>query len=163
VVDEVVARYRRLDILINNAGVITVGPVDHMTPGDFEQAMAVHFWGPFHTMRAAIPHMRREGGGRIVNISSIGGRVGGPPLVPYCASKFARTGLSTALRTELACDNILITTVSPGLMRTGSPFNARFKGNHRREFAWFAIADSLPLLSIEGRRAARQIVDAARH
>jgi NAD(P)-dependent dehydrogenase (short-subunit alcohol dehydrogenase family) len=163
VVAEAIDRHGRLDVLVNNAGVITVGPVDHMTVADFEEAMATHFWGPLHTMFAAIPHMRRSGGGRIVNISSIGGRIGVPHLAAYCASKFALTGVSTALRAELARDNVLVTTVCPGLMRTGSPFNAWFKGRHRAEFAWFAIADSLPVISIDGRRAAAQIVDAARH
>jgi NAD(P)-dependent dehydrogenase (short-subunit alcohol dehydrogenase family) len=161
-VEAVLERHGRLDILVNNAGVITVGPLDHMTQADFEEAMSVHFWGPLRAMRSAIPHMRRHGGGRIVNISSIGGKIGVPHLVPYCASKFALTGLSTAMRSELIADGIYITTVSPGLMRTGSPFNAWFKGNHRQEFAWFAIADSLPLLSIDGGRAARQIVAAMR-
>ena len=113
-VEEAVARHGRLDVLINNAGVITVGPFDHMTMADFEQAMATHFWGPLHTMFAAIPHMRREGGGRIVNISSIGGRIGVPHLAPYCASKFALTGVSTALRAELSRYGILVTTVCPG-------------------------------------------------
>ena len=137
--------------------------LDHMSVADYEEAMATHFWGPLRAMRAAIPFMRRVGSGRIVNISSIGGKIGVPHLVPYCASKFALTGLSTALRAELARDGVYITTVSPGLMRTGSPFNAWFKGRHRQEFAWFAIADSLPLLSIDARRAAAQIVDAVRH
>jgi short-subunit dehydrogenase len=107
--------------------------------------------------------MRRLHGGRIANISSIGGKVSMPHLAPYCASKFALTGLSGSLRAELAHEGIAVTTVCPGLMRTGSPFNAQFKGRHREEFAWFAIADSLPLLSIDGLRAARQIVDAIRH
>jgi NAD(P)-dependent dehydrogenase (short-subunit alcohol dehydrogenase family) len=133
-----------------------------MSVADFEEAMATHFWGPLHTMLAAIPHMH-AGGGRIVNISSVGGRIGVPHLAPYCASKFALTGVSTALRAELAGHGILITTVCPGLMRTGSPVNAWFKGRFREEFAWFAIADSLPILSIDGRRAAAQIVDAMRH
>jgi NAD(P)-dependent dehydrogenase (short-subunit alcohol dehydrogenase family) len=163
IVAETVAQYGRLDILINNAGVINVGPLDHMAVADFEEAMATHFWGPLHTILAVIPHMREQQGGRIVNISSIGGKIGVPHLVPYCASKFALTGLSTAIRAELAQDGIRVTTVSPGLMRTGSPFNARFKGRHREEFAWFAIADSLPILSIDGERAAAQIVDAMQH
>src|SRR6185503_6317045 len=158
----VIERHERLDVLINNAGVIMVGPIDHMTVADFEEAMSTHFWGPLHTMIAAIPHMRDQGLGRIVNISSIGGKIGVPHLTPYCASKFALTGVSSSLRAELARYGILVTTVCPGLMRTGSPFNAWFKGRHRAEFAWFAIADSLPLLSIDGRRAAGQIVDAMR-
>jgi NAD(P)-dependent dehydrogenase (short-subunit alcohol dehydrogenase family) len=57
-VSQAVARFGRLDILVNNAGIIKVGPIDHMTAADFDEAMAIHFWGPFHTMRAALPHMR---------------------------------------------------------------------------------------------------------
>jgi len=162
-IETVVSRHGAIHVLVNNAGVITVGPIEHSTVEDFEESMAVHFWGPLHTMRAAIPHMRNQGGGRIVNISSIAGKVGVPHLAAYCAGKFALTGLSTAVTPELARDNIVVTTVSPGLMRTGSPFNASFKGHHRQEFTWFAIADSLPLLSANGRRAAAQIVDAMRH
>jgi NAD(P)-dependent dehydrogenase (short-subunit alcohol dehydrogenase family) len=162
-VETVVQRHGAIDILVNNAGVITVGPLEHMSVHDFEESMAVHFWGPFHTMRAAVPHMRRQGGGRIVNISSIGGKIGVPHMAAYCAGKFALTGLSSSITPELARDHIVVTTVCPGLMRTGSPFNAWFKGRHRQEFAWFAIADSLPVLSAGGRRAAAQIVDAMRH
>ena len=162
-VDAVIRRHGAIDVLVNNAGIITVGPIEHVTVEDFEESMAVHFWGPLHTMRAAIPHMRRHGGGRIVNVSSIGGKIGVPHLAAYCAGKFALTGLSSALTPELARDNIVVTTVCPGLMRTGSPFNAWFKGRHRQEFAWFAIADSMPLVSANGRRAAAQIVDAMRH
>jgi NAD(P)-dependent dehydrogenase (short-subunit alcohol dehydrogenase family) len=163
VVDDAVARFGRLDLLFNNAGVMTVGPHDHMSVTDYQEAMATHFWGPLHTMRAALPHMRRLGGGRIVNVSSIGGMVGVPHLAPYCASKFALTGLSSAMRAELAPEHIYVTTVNPGLMRTGSPFNAWFKGRHRDEFTWFAISGSVPVLTIDGRRAAAQIVDAAIH
>ncbi|MQA28805.1 MAG: SDR family NAD(P)-dependent oxidoreductase [Luteitalea sp.] len=162
-VREVVERTGTIDVLINNAGIIKVGPLEHMQVEDFEEAMAVHFWGPLHTMLAAIPVMRRHGSGRIVNVSSIGGRIGVPHLTPYCASKFALAGLSDSMRGELAKDGISVTTVAPGLMRTGSPFNAWFKGNHRDEFAWFAISDSLPLVSIDAVRAASQLIDACRH
>jgi NAD(P)-dependent dehydrogenase (short-subunit alcohol dehydrogenase family) len=160
---DVVARTGRIDVLINNAGIIKVGPLDHMQRGDFEEAMAVHFWGPLHTILAVIPEMRRRGGGRIVNISSIGGKIGVPHLAPYCASKFALTGLSDSVRGELAKDGIHVTTVCPGMMRTGSPFNAWFKGRYRDEFTWFAISDSIPVASIDGARAAAQVVDACRH
>lgn len=99
--------------------------------------------------------MRRQRGGRIVNVSSVGGKIGVPHLLPYTASKFALTGLSEGLRVELKRERILVTTVCPGLMRTGSPRNALFRGKHKREYAWFAIADSLPLLSISAESAAR--------
>ena len=162
-VEQAVKRYGSIDVLINNAGVMQVAPIEHMALSDFEEAMAVHFWAPLHTMLAAIPHMRRQGAGRIVNISSIGGRIGVPHLAPYCASKFALTGVSDAFRAELAKDNICVTTVLPGLMRTGSPFNAWFKGRHRDEFAWFAVSDSIPGMTIDAARAAWQVLDACRH
>jgi NAD(P)-dependent dehydrogenase (short-subunit alcohol dehydrogenase family) len=154
--------YGRIDVLINNAGIILVGPVEHMKPADYEDAMRTHFWGPLSMIMSALPHMRRQGEGRIVNISSIGGRIAVPHLVPYSASKFALAGLSDGLRYELARHNIMVTTVCPGLMRTGSPVNAMFKGQRPQEYAWFAIADSLPLASIGADRAARQIVEACR-
>ena len=155
-------RFGKVDVLVNNAGIIQVGPVDHMKLSDYEDAMNTHFWGPLFMTIAVLPHMRRTGEGRIVNISSVGGRIGLPHLVPYSASKFALAGLSDSLRYELARENILLTTVCPGLMRTGSPLNATFKGNHPQEYAWFAISDSLPLATIDADRAARQIIGACR-
>lgn len=162
VVGRTIERFGQLDILINNAGTIQVGPLDHMQLQDFEDAMAVHYWGPLYLILAALPHMRRQGGGRIVNISSIGGKVAVPHMVPYSASKFALVGLSNGLAAELSRDRIYVTTVCPGLMRTGSHVNAQFKGNRDAEFSWFAVSDSNPLASIDGRRAARQILDACR-
>jgi NAD(P)-dependent dehydrogenase (short-subunit alcohol dehydrogenase family) len=154
--------FGRIDVLINNAGVIEVGPVEVMTQEDYEEAMRTHFWAPLYTMLAVIPEMKTRGAGRIVNISSIGGKISVPHLVPYCASKFALTGLSAGLRAELAKDGVVVTTVCPGLMRTGSPPNAYFKGQHRAEYAWFSISDSLPLLTLSAERAARQIIRACK-
>src|SRR4051812_48901746 len=162
-VNHCIDAFGRVDIVINNAGIITVGPFEHMANADFQEAMSIHFWAPVYTLQAALPYMRMNGGGRIVNISSIGGKLGVPHLSAYCASKFALTGFSQSVRAELARENILITTVCPGLMRTGSVFNAWFKGRHREEFTWFAIAGSLPLLSIDATRAAARVVDAAKH
>jgi NAD(P)-dependent dehydrogenase (short-subunit alcohol dehydrogenase family) len=155
-------RFGGIDVLVNNAGVIQMGPIEVMTHADFEKAMNAHFWGPLNTMMAVLPDMRARKRGRIVNISSIGGKVSVPHLVPYCASKFALTGLSKGMRAELLKDGVAVTTICPGLMRTGSPRNAGFKGKHRYEYAWFSISDALPLLSVSAERAARQIVDACR-
>jgi NAD(P)-dependent dehydrogenase (short-subunit alcohol dehydrogenase family) len=157
-----VDRFGAVDVVINNAGIIQVGPFDHMKLSDYEDAMRTHFWGPLYMTVAALPHMRRQGGGRIVNISSVGGRIAVPHLLPYCASKCALVGLSDGLRAELARDNVLVTTVCPGLMRTGSPLNALFKGQRQQEYAWFAISSSLPLATIDADRAARQIIEACR-
>lgn len=153
-----VQRFGRLDVLVNDAGVIQVGPLQHMELSDFRDAMDVHFWGPLHTMLAALPHLRAVGGGRIVNIASIGGKITVPQLAPYCASKFALVGLSNAVRTELRADNILVTTVCPWLMRTGSHFNALFKGQHKTTFTEFALADSLPGFSMNAEVAAQRIL-----
>jgi short-subunit dehydrogenase len=161
-VRRVCERFRRIDVLVNNAGTITVGPLDVMTRDDYEEAMNLHFWAPLYTTLAVLPDMRRRGEGRVVNIASIGGKVGVPHLTPYSASKFALVGLSQAMRAELAKDGICVTTVCPGLMRTGSPRNALFKGRHRDEYAWFSISDSLPFLSMSAKRAARQIVSACK-
>jgi short-subunit dehydrogenase len=133
-----------------------------MTLEDFEDAVATNFWGPLYTTLAVVPEMRRRGSGRIVNIASIGGKISVPHLLPYSASKFALVGFSEGLRAELAKDGIVVTTICPGLMRTGSPRHAWFKGRHRAEFAWFSISDALPLLSMDADRAARQIVEALR-
>jgi NAD(P)-dependent dehydrogenase (short-subunit alcohol dehydrogenase family) len=152
-----------VDVLINNAGVIQVGPVEHMTEADFEEAMRLHFWAPLHATLAVLPDMTRQGSGRIVNVSSIGGKVPVPHLLPYTASKFALVGLSEGLRQELKRYNVFVTTVAPGLMRTGSPRSAFFKGQHRKEHAWFALGDASPLLSMGAERAARKIIAAMRH
>jgi short-subunit dehydrogenase len=153
-------RFARIDVLVNNAGTIMMGPGETMTLADYEEAMRTHFWAPLYTTLAVLPGMKRHREGRIVNISSIGGKVPAPHLAPYVASKFALTGLSESLRAELIKDGVYVTTINPGLMRTGSPRNAFFKGQHRREYALFKLADSLPGMSISAERAARRIVTA---
>ena len=152
-----------LDVLINDAGVIQVGPLEHMRADDFKDAMDTHFWGPLSAIDASLPYLRASRCARIVNIASVGGRIAVPHLLPYSASKFALVGLSEGLRAELIKDGIKVTTVCPGLMRTGSTYNAWFKGRHREEFAWFHVADSLPGLSVSARTAASRVVDACRH
>lgn len=161
-IDEVRNHFGRIDVLVNNAGVIQVGPLELQTQEDFEEAMKIHFWAPFYTMQAVIPEMRDRGEGRIVNICSIGGKIAVPHLAPYCASKFALAGLSSAMGMELAKFGVPVTTVYPGLMRTGSHINAFFKGQHRAEFAMFSLMGSSPFTSINANSAARQIVRAVR-
>ena len=160
-VEAIVQRFGRIDVLVNNAGVIQVGPVGNMQYEDFQRAMDVHYWGALHMTLAVLPHM--EGGARLVNITSIGGKLPVPHLAPYTASKFALVGLSEALRAELMPQGIYVTTVAPGLMRTGSPRNISVKGDHEDEYGWFVLLGSLPLVSISAERAARKIMDAARH
>src|SRR5438093_903424 len=155
-------RFTKIDILINNAGIIEVGPLEHLTREDFNRAMRLHFWAPYELISHVVPEMRIWGGGRIVNISSIGGKIAVPHMASYSASKFALTGFSDAIRAELARDNIHVTTVAPGLMRTGSHVNAKFKGRQDDEFAWFAASAGAPLISMNADRAARKILAACR-
>jgi NAD(P)-dependent dehydrogenase (short-subunit alcohol dehydrogenase family) len=162
-VDAVRTQLGDIDVLVNNAGTILVGPAENLNIESFEDAMQTHFWGPFYTSWVVADRMKERRFGRIVNIASIGGKVAIPHMLPYSASKFALVGYSEGLRTELAKYNIYVTTVCPGLMRTGSPRNADFTGQPEKEYAWFTLSDSLPLLSLNVRAAARKIIDAAIH
>ncbi|MBX5480531.1 MAG: SDR family NAD(P)-dependent oxidoreductase [Myxococcaceae bacterium] len=157
---KVADRFGEVDVLVNNAGVLEVGPLEAMTPQDFEEAMRTHFYGPLNLTLSLVPAMRRRRDGRVVNISSIGGLIAVPHLLPYAASKFALTGFSEGLRTELAADNVWVTTVCPGLMRTGSPRHAWFKGHPLKEYRWFLFGATLPVLTVDPARAAKKIVDA---
>ena len=159
-VRQIIDHFGKIDILINCAGSIEVGPLEHMTREDFDRAMRLHFWAPFELISQIVPEMRTWGGGRIVNIASIGGKVAVPHMAPYTSSKFALVGLSDALRAELARENIFVTTVTPGVMRTGSEVHAKFKGDHAAEFESFTGASKLPFASISAERAAKKILAA---
>lgn len=150
-----------VDVLVNNAGIIQVGPLSAQRREDFQAAMNANFWGTVNTTLAVLPEMRRRRAGRIVNITSIGAKVAVPHLLPYSASKFAVLGFSLGLRNELQEAGISVTTVVPGLMRTGSHLNAEFKGDARAEYSWFSLGASLPGISISAQKAARRIVAAA--
>ena len=149
-----------VDILVNNAGAITAGPFDDMTLTDYGEAMRVHFYGPLCTTMAFLPGMRERGHGRIVNISSIAGKLAVPHMLPYSASKFALAGFSEGVRAAVKRDGVYVTTVCPGLMRTGSARHAEFRGHAESEYAWFAAADAMPGLSIDADRAGSMVVDA---
>lgn len=159
---EAEAAFGRIDVLVNNASIIQVGPLESMTAEDFERAMAVNFLGTVYTSLAALPRMRARRSGRIVNITSIGGKVAVPHLLPYDCAKFATVGFSEGLRAELAKDGVTVTTIVPGLMRTGSPPNALFKGDQEAEFTWFSLGDATPVTAMSAERAARRIVQATK-
>ncbi len=159
-VKRVQSHFGQIDVLINNAGIIQVGPLANLSLHDFEEAMNTNFYGPLYTILAVLPQMQHRSQGRIVNISSVGGKVSLPHLLPYSASKFALGGLSKGLRSELSRHGIVVTTVFPGLVRTGSPRNVPVKGNHEAEYAWFKTADSMPLLSASAEETAAQIIGA---
>lgn len=158
--NRVIDRFGRVDILVNNAGEIRVGPFENFTHADFEQAMDLMFWAAVNLTLEVLPYMRQQGSGQIVNITSVGGRVSVPHLLPYSCAKFALVGFSTGLGAELRSENIHVLTVIPGLMRTGSYLHAQFKGRAQEEFAWFGLLGNLPGFSVAAEYAARTITSA---
>lgn len=161
-VDDVKKRFGTIDVLVNNAGIIQVGPLENMKREDFQNAINVITWGTINTTMAVLPYMEKNRDCRIVNITSIGGKVAAPHLLPYVVGKFASVGFSEGLGAEVEKRGIKVTTVVPGLMRTGSTINAMFKGNYRREYRWFSFLDSLPIISIDPEKAASKIIEACR-
>jgi NAD(P)-dependent dehydrogenase (short-subunit alcohol dehydrogenase family) len=162
-VDFVIRERGRVDVLINNAGVLHVGPFEDSSDGIMQENLGVYLWGPLFLIRAVAPHMRRQGRGRIVNITSIAGVAAIPHLAAYSAAKSAETGLSDAVRAELARDNIRVTTVIPALLRTGSYEAAWYTGRHAGEYAWFGLSGAMPLLASNAEKAAHRIVEACRY
>lgn len=154
--------FGQIDVLINNAGVIEVGPAVNQSIEAYESAMAIDFFGALYTTYAALPFFLRKGSGTIVNISSIGGKVAVPHLLPYVAAKFALTGFSEGLHAELRNRGILVTTVCPGLLRTGGETHAHFRGQVDKEKAWFQTSARTPLLSASSKYAADRIFDAVK-
>jgi NAD(P)-dependent dehydrogenase (short-subunit alcohol dehydrogenase family) len=161
-VSDAVRHFGGVDVLVNNAGVISVGPLRALTREDFAEAMDIHFWGTLNPTLAALPHLRRAERATIANVTSIGGKISAPHLLAYTPSKYAAVGLSQGLRAELAHEGVRVVTVVPGLMRTGSYLAAFFKGDARLEYTLFAPFSSSPANTIAGERAARRVVHAIR-
>jgi short-subunit dehydrogenase len=160
VIEQATKQFGRVDVLINNAGIITVGPIENQTIEQFRDVMETNFFAALHCTLAVLPQMLQRGDGSIANITSIGGKVAVPHMLPYTASKFAAVGFSEGLCTELRAKGIRVTTVVPGLMRTGSHRNALFTGDASSEYRWFSLAANLPGASAAAGRAARQIAHA---
>lgn len=151
----------KIDLLINNAGSMVVGPFETLDDDDFESQANVHLKATVSATRAIRHYFHQNGGGMIINISSIGGLIPAPHLSAYCASKFALSGFSETVATELKNEGIHVLTVYPGFIRTGSPIQPVFKGNPDLENAWFSVTDVTPGLSTPVDRAAKQILNAA--
>ncbi|MBS1805426.1 MAG: SDR family NAD(P)-dependent oxidoreductase [Acidobacteria bacterium] len=158
-IDEATRRFGRVDVLINNAGVITVGPIENQTLQQFREVMESNFYSGLHCTMAVLPQMLQRREGSIATVSSVGGRISVPHLLPYCASKFAAVGFSEGLGMELRSKGVRVTTICPGLMRTGSHRNAVFTGDASREYQWFSLAANMPGASASARHAAKKIAD----
>jgi NAD(P)-dependent dehydrogenase (short-subunit alcohol dehydrogenase family) len=119
VVAEIMLWYGRIDVLVNNAGRGLVGAVEETTDRELRDLMDLHFFGPAALTRAVLPHMRRQGSGAIVQMTSMGGRLSFAGVSAYSATKFALEGLSEALAEEVAPFGIKVLIVEPGAFRTG--------------------------------------------
>jgi NAD(P)-dependent dehydrogenase (short-subunit alcohol dehydrogenase family) len=119
VVAEALERFGRIDVLVNNAGRTQVGAVEETTEEELRALFDLHFFAPAALTRAVLPHMRRQGSGAIVQMSSVGGQVTAPGFGAYCATKFALEGLTETLRDEVAGFGIHTLIVEPGAFRTG--------------------------------------------
>ncbi len=161
VVRAVEADFGAVDVLLHNAGIISLSPLENLAPAEFATAMAIHYEAPLHLMRLLVPQMRARGTGRVILIASVGGKVAVPHMAAYSASKFALVGLGEAWATELlATPDVRVTTVCPGLLRTGSAGQVVVKGQHAKEYRWFKLASGLPGLTMNAETAADQILAA---
>lgn len=118
VIDEIIARHDRIDVLVNNAGRTQVGALEETTEQELRYLFELHFFGPAALTRAVLPHMRRQGGGAVVQMSSVGGQITAPGFGAYCATKFALEGLTQTLSQEVDFA-VRFLIVEPGAFRTG--------------------------------------------
>lgn len=158
--DEAMDQMGGIDLLINNAGAILVGPLETMSTKDFRDQMEIHLMAPLNAIQYLLPRFIEQGGGRVLNICSLGGKVAVPHMLPYDASKFALSGFAQGATAELDKYGVKITTAYPTVMRTGSPIQAMFKGDRAKEFGWFYTLDNMPFLSMSADCAAKKILDA---
>ena len=156
-IDQPIHAFGHLDLLINNAGIIQVGPVESHSIDTYHQTMQTNFFAALYTIYAALPHFLEQGSGSIVNIASIGGKIPVPHLAPYVAAKFALTGFSETLQAELRSKGVRVTTVCPGLMRTGGEVHAHFAGDVEKEKQWFDLGARTPLVAASPDYAANRI------
>lgn len=159
-ITQVTRHYGRIDTVVNNAGIIQVGAAENLAVEDFQRAMDTIFWGTFYPTYAVLPQMLARRHGRIVNITSIGGVISVPHLLPYSAAKFAATGFSQGLSAELRHQGVHVTTIAPSTMRTGSHLQAEFTGQQAKEYTWFGLSATLPGVSTSAESAADQVVRA---
>lgn len=127
-VQKALEAYPTIDVLVNNAGIYVSGAAEEFSLDDWRQAMDTNVWGCIHLIHALLPHLLQQGQGTIVNVSSIGGKIPMPYLVPYCTTKYAITGMTESLHSELAPKGIHVFGVYPNLIKTRFVERAIFRG-----------------------------------
>lgn len=126
--NKALAQYGAIDVLINNAGIYASGSVENFSLDDWHQIIDTNLWGYIHTINALLPHMLERGTGTIVNLSSIGGKVPVPYLVPYNTAKFAVTGMTEAMHSELKPKGIHVCGIYPNVIKSSLMERAMFRG-----------------------------------
>jgi len=162
-VTAVVRHYGGVDVLVNNAGQCFVAPAVELSAADVARAFQNIFWVHYYPTMAVLPHLRRQGFGRIANVTSFAGKVAIPHQASYTAAKYAATGWSETLSAELAQDGVLVSTIAPPPLRNGAPLHVRFKGEQEAEFRWFTRALTSKIVASSAERTARVVVDALVH
>ncbi len=152
-IEQAIAAHGRLDILINNAGIGLAGPVASISPADLDRIIQVDVSGPLHTIQAAIPHMKHQERGQIINVSSVLGIQALPYLGGYAAAKAALDRLTEALRIELHGSGIAVTLFRPGTTRTDFATHRLGSGSEHRRIAPRGVSPD---------RVARALLRAAR-
>jgi short-subunit dehydrogenase len=155
--EEIESEIGPVDTLITVAGVLTVGPLPDSAEA-YSQPLDIMLRGHINMVHAVLPAMRRRGHGRIGVVTSIGGIIPVPHMVPYSVAKFGAVGFARGLTTELMGSGISVSTIIPGLMRTGGQWNGDFHGQAEKEYAWFSAMGSLPVVSMDANHAAQIIV-----
>ncbi len=165
-VQKAIAYFGQIDVLVNDAGVYYMGPVEEASLDDWQQVIQTNLWGYIHTIHALLPHFLERRSGTIVNVSSIGGLDPIPYQVPYTTSKYAITGLTKSLRTELSPKGVHVCGIYPSFIRTQLYERALFRGkdaetaHDRYEFVYRAFHS--PLLE-KPEDVARTIQQAIQH
>ncbi len=152
VVQSALDNYGRVDILVNNAGTSMAMPFENVTDDDWEGDFDLKVWGAVRFIRSVIPQMRKVGGGRIINVTNLGGRTPGPASMPTSISRAAGIAITKGLSKDLAKDNILVSTVCIGLVKSGQ-HERRFDARKQSEpgltedafYDQLATARSVPL------------------
>lgn len=160
-IENIIQDFGRIDILVNDAGIISSMPLENTNDEDYRKSLDTHFWATYNMVEECLPYLGK--GSRIANIVSVGALRPVPHLSAYSTGKFAQRGYSISLRSELQRKGILVTTVCPSLMRTGSYDHAEFGGQYKKEYTLFSILDSLPLMSMDADVAADKILEGIRY
>ena len=157
-VGEAAKHFGRLDIIVNNAGTSNAQPFEQVSDALWQQDLDLKLFAAIRVTRAALPHLRRQGGGRVINITTIGGKQPGAKSVPTSVSRAAGQALTKALSKELAADDILVNTVAVGVFKSGQQERGAARQEISADEHYQAIGKHVPLGRVGEPREVAQVV-----